>query len=123
MLAGKTLLDYTNVFPLNNYKKNDKIIYKYFKDKYVKSRIQTEKIDETINDLLEEIKHNYLMSEKHKKTCKYLKFVEHQPILASTIFSSLSISAFASLVCVLVGVTSSVVGIDLRAITAGIKKL
>ena len=28
MLAGKTLLDYTNLFSLNDYKKNDKIIYK-----------------------------------------------------------------------------------------------
>ena len=37
MLAGKTLLDYTNFFSLNEYKKNGKIIYKYFKDKYVKS--------------------------------------------------------------------------------------
>ena len=34
MLAGKTLLDYTNLFSLNDYKKNDKIIYKYFKYKY-----------------------------------------------------------------------------------------
>ena len=34
MLAGKPLLDYTNLFSSNNYKKNDKIIYKYFKDKY-----------------------------------------------------------------------------------------
>ena len=34
MVAGKTLLDYTNFFYLNDYKKNDKIIYKYFKDKY-----------------------------------------------------------------------------------------
>ena len=34
MLAGKTLLDYTNLFSPNDYKKNDKIIYKYFKDKY-----------------------------------------------------------------------------------------
>ena len=33
MLAGKTLLDYTNLFSLNGYKNNDKI-YKYFKDKY-----------------------------------------------------------------------------------------
>ena len=33
-LAGKTLLDYTNFFSPNDYKKNDKIIYKYFKDKY-----------------------------------------------------------------------------------------
>ena len=31
MLAGKTLLDYTNMFSSNDYKKNDKIIYKYFK--------------------------------------------------------------------------------------------
>ena len=32
--AGKTLLDYTNLFSPNDYKKNDKIIYKYFKNKY-----------------------------------------------------------------------------------------
>ena len=34
MLAGKTLLDYTNLFFQNVYKKNEKIIYKYFKEKY-----------------------------------------------------------------------------------------
>ena len=34
MLAGKTLSDYTNLFYTNDYKKNDKIIYNYFKDKY-----------------------------------------------------------------------------------------
>ena len=33
MLAGKTLLDYTNMFSPNDYKKNGKLIYKYFKDK------------------------------------------------------------------------------------------
>ena len=32
MLAGKTLLDY--IFSRNDYKKNDRITYKYFKDKY-----------------------------------------------------------------------------------------
>ena len=31
MIAGRTLLDYTNFFP-NDHKKNDKIIYKYFKE-------------------------------------------------------------------------------------------
>ena len=30
MLKGKNLLDYTNLFCLNEYKKNDKIILKYF---------------------------------------------------------------------------------------------
>ena len=34
MLAEKTLLHYTNLFSLNDYKKNNKIIYKFFKDKY-----------------------------------------------------------------------------------------
>ena len=34
MLSGKTLLYYTNLFSPNDYKKNEKIIYKYFKDKY-----------------------------------------------------------------------------------------
>ena len=35
MTAGKTLLDYTNLFSANEYKKkNGKTIYKYFKGKY-----------------------------------------------------------------------------------------
>ena len=37
MLAVKTLLDDTNLFSLNNHRKNDKIIYNYFKNKYVES--------------------------------------------------------------------------------------
>ena len=44
--AGKKLLDYTNLFTPNDYKKNDKIIQKYLKDKYgrkSKSRFQIKK--------------------------------------------------------------------------------
>ena len=37
--AGKSLLDYTKSFPPDGYKKNDKIIYKYFKEKYIKSQV------------------------------------------------------------------------------------
>ena len=62
------------------------------------------------------------MSEKHKKTCKYINYVENLLILASTITGSMSISTFASLVCIPVGIMSSAVGINIRAITAGIKK-
>ena len=43
-------------------------------------------------------------------------------ILASTVTSCVSISAFALLACVPVGVTSSAVGIKIYAITKGIKK-
>ena len=39
------------------------------------------KIDETRNFLLDEIKHNDLMSEKFKKTSKYLNYVEKLLIL------------------------------------------
>ena len=38
MIARKTLLDYTKFFSTYDYKKNDKIIYKYFEDKYGKRR-------------------------------------------------------------------------------------
>ena len=85
-------------------------------------QFRIKKIDETRNYLLDEIKHNDLMSEKYKKTSKYLNYVEHLLILASTVTRSVSISAFASLVCVPVGITNSVVGLNICAITAGIKK-
>ena len=43
-------------------------------------------------------------------------------ILVSTDTGCVSLSAFASLVAILVGITSSAVGIKISAITAGIKK-
>ena len=80
------------------------------------------KTDETRNYLLDEIKHNNLMREKYKKMCKYLNYVENFLTLASTVTGCISISAFASLICIPVGITSSAVGINICAITAGIKK-
>ena len=46
MLAGKNLLDNTNLFSPNGNKSNGKIIYRYFKVKYdgkSKSRVQITK--------------------------------------------------------------------------------
>ena len=62
------------------------------------------------------------MSEKNKKTCKYLSFVEHVLILASTVTGCISISALASLACVSVGITSSAIEIKICVTTAGIKR-
>ena len=62
------------------------------------------------------------MSEKYKKTFKYLNYVEHMLILVSTVTGCVSISAFASLVCVPVSIMSFAVGIKICAIIAGIKK-
>ena len=120
-MEEKTFLNYTNLFSPNDYKSNDKIIYKYFEDKYVKFRL-TQKIVETRTFLLEEIKHDDLMCEKSKKTCKYLNYVEHLLVLTSAITSCVSISPFASLVCVLVGITISAVGLNICAIITESKK-
>ena len=118
MLPGITLLDYTYLFSSNDYQKNDKIIYDHFKNKYGrrnKFRVQ-------INNLSDEIKHNDLMSEKYKRTCKYFNYVENLLILTSAVTGCVSISVFASLVDAPVGITSSAVGIKICAITTGIKK-
>ena len=54
------VLSYTNLFSPNDYKRNEKIIYKYFKDKYGKIKhklwIKTKKIDKRRNYLLQEMK-------------------------------------------------------------------
>ena len=47
------------------------------------------------------------MSGKWKKTDKYSNYVEHLLVLVSTVIGYVSISAFASLVCVTVGIPSS----------------
>ena len=57
-----------------------------------------------------------------KKTCKYLNYVEQLLILASTVTGCVSISAFTSLVCVPVSITSPAVGLKFCAIIARIKK-
>ena len=80
------------------------------------------KIDETRNYLLNAIKQNDLMSKKYKKTCKYLNYVEHLLILFSTVTGCVSISAFASLVAIPVGITSSTLRIKICTIIAAIKK-
>ena len=88
MLSGKTFLDYSNLFSPNDYKKNVKIIYKYFKDKYgkrSKSRVYINSNWWNKKLYLEVIKYNGLMSEKYKKTFKYLNYVEHLLISVSTV--------------------------------------
>ena len=65
------------------------------------------KIDEVRKYLLEEIKHNNIMSEKYKMTCNYLNYIDHLLILVSTSTGCVSISAFSLLVCVPIGITNS----------------
>ena len=85
-------------------------------------KFRLRKIDGTKKYLLEETKHNDLMSEEYKKRCKYLYNVEHFFILASTVTGCVSISAFVSLVYVPVGIANSAVGIKICTITSRMKK-
>ena len=62
------------------------------------------------------------MSKKHKKVRSTLSCIEHFLILACTVTGCISISIFASLFGIPIGITSSVIGLKTWAITAGIKK-
>ena len=78
-------------------------------------------MDGTRNYYLEEIEKNELMSRKHKKVRTILNYAENFLILASTITGCISISAFASLFGVPIGIASSAIGLRICAIAAGIK--
>ena len=80
------------------------------------------KIDEIRNYILEEIKQNELMSRKHEKFCVTLNYIENFLILASAVTGCISLSAFSSLLGILIGITSSAIGLKMCAIAAGIKK-
>ena len=80
------------------------------------------KKDEIRNYLIEEINQNELMSKKQKEVCRVLNYYDHLLIVASTITGCVSISAFASLVGIPIGITSSAIGLKICVVTAGIKK-
>ena len=79
-------------------------------------------MDKTNDYLIEEINWNELMSKKYKKLCATLNYIEHFLILASTVTRCVSISSFASVVGIPIGITSSAIGLKICAITARIKK-
>ena len=58
----------------------------------------------------------------HKTVSTALNYIEHFLILASAVTGCILISAFASLLGIPVGITSSAIGLKIFAIVAGIKK-
>ena len=57
------------------------------------------KINETRNYLFDEKQDNDLMSEKHKKVCKTLNYLEHFLVFVSAVNGCVSISVFAFCSC------------------------
>ena len=62
------------------------------------------------------------MSNNHKKVCRVLNYIDHSLIVTSTITGCVSISAFASLAGIPIGITSSAIGLKICARIAGNKK-
>ena len=79
----------------------------------ISQEFKLNKTDETRHYSIEEINRNELMS--------ILNYIEHFVILASTITGCVSVSSFASLVVIPIGITIPAIGLRICAITAGTK--
>ena len=75
---------------------------------------------EARNYFIKEINQNDLMSNQQKKICMAVNYIEHLLISTPALTGCVSISAFASLVGISIGITSSAVGLEICAITAQI---
>ena len=73
-------------------------------EKNISQEFKLKNLNETMNYLIEEIKQNQLMGKDCEKVCTTLNYIELFLILASTITGCVSISAFASLIRILIGV-------------------
>ena len=65
---------------------------------------------------------NDLINKKHKNVCRVLNYIDHLLIVTSTITGCVFISVFASIVAIPIGIASSIIGLKIRVISAGIKK-
>ena len=80
-------------------------------EKNISEELRLKNIDETQKCFLEEIKQDELINRKLKKVSTALNYIEHFLILASTITGCVSISPFPSLIGILIGITSSAIGL------------
>ena len=77
----------------------------------ISQEVRLKNIVETIKFFLKEIEQNELMSNKYKKVCTTLNYIEHFLILASAITGCILISAFVSLLGIPIGITSSAIAL------------
>ena len=116
MLKGKTLLDYTNLFSPNDFKKNDQVIKEYLKMNNIIELTNTAnkyRLDE-INKIRDYFD-NEIKERKDKKLNKYLvsfDYLDKIFIALSASFGTLSIASYASVV----GTPASIAGSSLTLI-------
>ena len=80
------------------------------------------KTNEVRNYLIEEINKNQSISKKHKKVCRVLNCIDHLLIAVPTFTGYVSISDFASLVAIPIGIAKSAIGLKICVMTGGIQK-
>ena len=85
----------------------------------ISQEFRLKNIYETINNLIEERNQNELRSKKHKNV---LNYIENLLALISTFTGCVSIFAFAFLVGIPIGITSSIIRLKICVITVEIKK-
>ena len=85
----------------------------------ISQEFRLKNIYETINNLIEERNQNELRSKKHKNV---LNYIENLLALISTFTGCVSIFAFAFLVGIPIGITSSTIRLKICVITVEIKK-
>ena len=88
-------------------------MYSYFK----KKEFRLKNIDERRIFFLEEAEQDKLMSNKHKNVCTISNYFGHFLILASAVIGCISFSAFASMIGIPIGITSSATGLKICTIT------
>ena len=82
---------------------------------------KNKEMDQEIISLSKYIKMSWWVKST-KKVCTTLNYIEHFLTLASAVTGCISISAFASLLGILIGITSCAIRLKTCAITVGIKK-
>ena len=119
------MLDYTDLLSPNDYKKNDKIIYKYFKDKYDKKTGLEFTIKNRWNKKLTFRRNKNIIfwcAKCIKRHNLNLNYFEHFLLFISAASGCDLISAFPSSVGISAGIASSVLGLKICETTAEIKK-
>ena len=83
---------------------------------------RSKNIDEIRSYFVEETHQNEFLSNKHKKFFMTPDYLENFLILVSVVTGCISIFAFASLIGITTGITSSVIGLKINVIASGIRK-
>ena len=79
----------------------------------ISQEFRLKKIDEIRNYLIEEVNRDELMTNKHKKVCRVLSYIDRSLIVISTITGCVFISAFTFLVGIPIGIASSTIGLKI----------